>query len=100
MKRILSLMICGCLAVGILSGCGSSTGGVESAAQSEESREGENEGEESFGTGAETEETDKEPVEVKIWHDGDEAIMTVIETTVNEELRDQKISISFEKKAD
>lgn len=96
MKRILSLIVCGCLAAGMLFGCGRSQ--LE-AGTTQEARGAE---EENKAEGSEKEETDTKeagPVEVKIWHDGDEAIMAVIADTVNEALKDQKISISFEKKS-
>lgn len=35
---------------------------------------------------------------VTIWHDGDEAIMGVIEDTVNKKIADENVSIKFEKK--
>lgn len=35
---------------------------------------------------------------VTIWHDGDEAIMGVIEDTVNKKIADENVSIKFEKR--
>ena len=96
MKRILSMMVCGCLAAGMLTGCGSRNN-VADTAQEAGGAEEENTVEAVENTEVPGEET--EPVEVKIWHDGDEAIMGKIEATVNEALKDQQISISFEKKS-
>ena len=96
MKRILSMMVCGCLAAGMLTGCGNRNN-VADTAQEAGGAEEENTVEAVENTEVPGEET--EPVEVKIWHDGDEAIMGKIEATVNEALKDQQISISFEKKS-
>ena len=96
MKRILSMIVCGCLAAGMLTGCGSRNN-VADTAQEAGGAEEENTVEAVENTEVPGEET--EPVEVKIWHDGDEAIMGKIEATVNEALKDQQISISFEKKS-
>ena len=40
------------------------------------------------------------PVEVKIWHDGDEAIMQTIADQVNSQLEEDGITVTFEKKTD
>ena len=40
------------------------------------------------------------PVEVKIWHDGDEAIMQTIADQVNSQLKEDGITATFEKKTD
>lgn len=41
----------------------------------------------------------EEPAEISIWHDGDEAIMQVIQKQVNEELSGDSITVNFEKKS-
>lgn len=41
----------------------------------------------------------EEPAEISIWHDGDEAIMQVIQEQVNEELSGDSITVNFEKKS-
>ena len=41
-----------------------------------------------------------EPVTVKIWHDGDENIMSTIAELVNTKLAEDNITVSFEKKSD
>ena len=40
-----------------------------------------------------------EPVELKVWHDGDEAIMQVIADTVNPMLAEDGVSLAFEKRS-
>lgn len=82
MKKKFSLFLCGLLLVGALAGCGSNG---NKAAQTDATA---------------TVEATKaaEPVELKIWHDGDEAIMTTIQNRVNETLKDDKITVKFEKK--
>ncbi|NLL75937.1 MAG: extracellular solute-binding protein [Clostridiales bacterium] len=95
MKKKISLIMCGLLVVGTLFGCGNAaqTGGTE---VNNESAQTDGEGTE------EVEETKQdastEQTEIKIWHDGDEAIMKTIADRVNASLAEKKITVSFEKK--
>ena len=73
-KRILSLVLAATMAVGTLAGCGASAKGDQESEK---------------GSG---------PVSLTVWHDGDEAIMKVIEDTANKELEADQISLKFEKK--
>lgn len=97
MKKMLSLLLCGSLAAAMLTGCAKNPGdtaenadAAQTAAQEEKTQEPALE---------ETSQSGGEPVEIKIWHDGDESIMAAIEKTVNEALSGEQISISFEKKS-
>lgn len=85
MKRFLSCLLCGCMTLGLLSGCGN------------------NKNEETKKTGSKEEtgkqETQKDAETVVIWHDGDEGIMDTIAHCVNEELKDENIQVTFEKKS-
>ena len=65
---------------GTLAGCGGSNQGNENENRSSNSND-----------------TDQN-TEISIWHDGDEAIMQVIQDKVNEELSSDNITVSFEKK--
>lgn len=73
-KKILSLVLGATMAIGTLAGCGAS------AQQDSESVK------------------QSGPVSLTVWHDGDEAIMKVIEETANKELEADQISLKFEKK--
>lgn len=93
MKKIVSLILCVLLIFGGLTGCdskskqgttGSNPTKVPDAQQQSESEP--------------TDAALAKPVELKIWHDADEAIMAVIQNRVNETLKDDKISVIFEKK--
>lgn len=78
MKRKLAVLLCAAMAVGMMAGCG---------------------GQGKEGGSAEPDTSDTgETTEISIWHDGDEAIMQVIEDQVNEELGADNITVNFEKK--
>lgn len=87
-------MLCGVLAGSAIAACGSTdTTGEETKQEigSSEKTEDEKEtGKDDTSSGAQT---------VTIWHDGDESIMQVIADDVNEELSDENITVSFEKKS-
>lgn len=82
MKRFLCCLLCGCMTMGLLAGCGNK----------------ENEGAKETGA---TEGTDAqgEKENIVIWHDGDEGIMDTVAHCVNEELKDENIQVTFEKKS-
>lgn len=80
MKKKLAILLCAALMTGTLAGCGGSNQGNENENRSSNSND-----------------TDQN-TEISIWHDGDEAIMQVIQDKVNEELSSDNITVSFEKK--
>ncbi|MDF2872832.1 MAG: ABC-type maltodextrin transport system, maltodextrin-binding periplasmic component, partial [Anaerocolumna sp.] len=91
MKKIIKTMLCALLVIS-LAGC-SKNNTVSSVKEPEVT------GSESGENQASQEETETKPVDLKIWHDGDEAIMGIIQTSLNESLKDKKITVTFEKKA-
>ncbi|MDD6069936.1 MAG: extracellular solute-binding protein [Clostridiales bacterium] len=96
MKKMLCLMLSGIMAVTLLTGCGSGQGSKEEESVSKPQETGK---EETADSEKEAVQTVTEPVEIKIWHDGDEAIMANIADTVNQALESKQISVSFEKKS-
>lgn len=95
MKR-LSVLLAGIMLTVSLAGCGSS-----------ESTESAN----ATGTEGTTENTpvseaedvasqSAESVEIRAWHDNDEAMMNALADVVNEKLKDENITLVFEKKSD
>ena len=82
MKKAISLLLSAALALGMLTSCGQTP---SSAPQS-------------GSAAAPGSETATEPVTIKIWHDGDEAIMQTIADTVNSQLSGDNITVTFEKK--
>ena len=80
MKRGLSLVLGLVLVVGALSACGGDDGSGQKAVSSSGKQV--------------TEER------ISIWHDGDEGIMSTIEERLNSSLKDDGISVKFEKKSD
>lgn len=98
MKRKMSLLLCGVLTLGCLTGCGndaqpgSETAGTAEGAQTAE-------GTEAAGNDAAADAgASGEVVEVKIWHDGDESIMQTIADCANEQLAAESVHVTFEKK--
>lgn len=86
MKKIVSSILCGCMAAGLAAGCEKAPGEQQSASLDE-------------GAVSETEKVQgSEGIHLKIWHDGDEAIMSTMEKDVNEMLEEEGIHVSFEKK--
>lgn len=96
MKRKMSLLLCGVMALGCLCGCGGDTqtgneaqtnadAGTEAAAGSDAAADAD-----TTASG--------EVVEVKIWHDGDESIMQTIADCANEQLAAESVHVTFEKK--
>ena len=94
MKRKFCIMLCGVLAGSAIAACGSTdTTGEETKQEIGSSEKTEDEKE------TEKDDTSFGGQTVTIWHDGDESIMQVIADEVNEELSDENITVSFEKKS-
>ncbi len=92
MKRIISFILCSLLIVGGLTGCGGK--GAEDTSKNNPTA--------AAVTGTEQAEDTQapaEPVELKIWHDADEATMAVIAQRVNDTLKADGITVTFEKKS-
>ncbi|BCN31341.1 extracellular solute-binding protein [Anaeromicropila herbilytica] len=87
-KQSISLLLCVLLVLGALTGCGS-----------KDTKDTSKETKETTKEEAKESSTPKEPVSIKVWHDGNEAIMKTIETRVNDTLKDENITVTFEKKA-
>lgn len=83
MKRVLSMLAAGVLSLALLAGC-SSQGASETTA--------------AVGSESETKEAGK-PVELVVWHDGSESIVQVLEENLNETLKEDNITVRFEKKS-
>lgn len=83
MRRKIAMILCAIMVTTLFAGCGSGTENTV-ATSTEEGKE---------------ETSANEGEVVSIWHDGDEAIMKVIEDQVNEELSDDNITVKFEKKS-
>ena len=87
MKKLIALLLSAALLLGLLAACGTT--------EPQESPDAPpaSEPAETAGT-----ETPAEPVELKIWHDGDEAIMQTIADTINPMLVESGVSVVFEKR--
>ena len=95
MKR-LSLLLAGIMLTVSLAGCGSSE-----STESANAAETENTAEDTASSeGVEAAAQNTETVEIRAWHDNDEAMMNALADVVNEKLKDENITLVFEKKSD
>lgn len=100
MKRIVSFILCGLLIMGTLVGCSKNADSTKETSETTESTEtADNNQVVTPGASDNESKSVTEPVELKVWHDGDEAIMAVIAAKVNDTLKADGITVTFEKKA-
>jgi arabinogalactan oligomer/maltooligosaccharide transport system substrate-binding protein len=93
MKRIICFILCGLLIMGALAGCSKQADSTKETTETTEPTKAAEITPDAFDN-----DTVTEPVEIKIWHDGDEAIMAVIASKVNDKLKEDGITVTFEKK--
>lgn len=99
MKKQISVLLCGALLTGLLAGCGGTENKVEEKKEeTPATTETTSEVKEEKKEETKTEDTKSEPVNIKVWHDGDESIIGVIQGRVNDTLASDNVSVSFEKK--
>lgn len=98
MKRKIAMVLCTTMIVLSFAGCGAETVNQSSADSTNDSVEAASVEETSVEEPS-VEETSAEATEISIWHDGDEAIMGVIEEQVNGALSADNITVKFEKKS-
>lgn len=94
MRKKTSLLLCATMVTSMLAGCGG--GNAEATAGNNPTVDTTSTQNEEDTSG--TEATGGEVTEVKIWHDGDEAIMQTIADCVNTQLSEENITVIFEKK--
>lgn len=98
MKKLISMILCAVMAAGLLTGCGDSPASAENgnvAEASSQETEADVQEEAAGGSAAST-----EPVTITAWHDNDEVMMNALADVVNEQLKDDNITLKFEKKSD
>lgn len=104
-KKTISMAACAVLAMGCMTGCGAKSKdantGKDSSVSSTEEKASTSESTEKKEDRKQESDTKPaaEPVNLKIWHDNDPAIMSVIESNVNEALKADNISVTFEQKS-
>lgn len=95
MKRKLAAVLCAAMFVGMFAGCGTNgqtpAGGNAGGSSTEDAADSDAADSDAGSTAEET--------QISIWHDGDEAIMAVMEGKVNDALASDGITVSFEKKS-
>ncbi len=111
MRRKINVLLSAALVVTTLAGCGGETANKsgnsaenasteqrveEQAAAEQNSASGDTSGQED---NAVNESSSNETTEIKIWHDGDEAIMQTIADCVNGQLESENVTVVFEKKS-
>lgn len=88
MRRKISISLCVALTAASLAACGGENTDNSSSEQVT-----------AWNTEAVSDRDTAEAAEIKIWHDGDEAIMQTIADCVNEQLASEEITVVFEKKS-
>lgn len=88
MRRKISILLCMALTVASLAACGEQNTDISSTEQKTDQN-----------SECVSSEGIVEATEIKIWHDGDEAIMQTIADCVNEQLASEQITVVFEKKS-
>ena len=96
MKKILSSILCIVLVMAFFTGCGKEDTKTDAGVTAKTSDSKENDVEKAADP---TKEVSADPVNIKVWHDGDEGIMLPIHDKVNETLASEKISVTFEKRS-
>jgi arabinogalactan oligomer/maltooligosaccharide transport system substrate-binding protein len=96
MKKIVSSLLCMVLIMAFFTGCGKKDAATDASVTPKTSGSEEAVVEE---TTEPTQEVSADPVNIKVWHDGDEAIMTTIQDKINETLASENISVTFEKRS-
>ena len=99
MKK-LSIVLAGVMLAVSLIGCGADSTGTENNAGTESTSVESGKPEETKETEAFQESKNTEPVTITAWHDNDEAMMNALADVVNEKLKDDNITLTFEKKSD
>jgi arabinogalactan oligomer/maltooligosaccharide transport system substrate-binding protein len=97
-KRLISWMLVAILSIGLLTGCQTSDSKKADSEKAETTNSVTEAVKETDSETATNTPEDVKPVAIKIWHDGNEAIMGSIEKQVNETLSADKITVTFEKK--
>ncbi len=87
MKRSLAILLSSVMVLGLLAGC-----------SPKEEKEEATPVEEASGEDETAKEETADPVTISVWHDGNDAIMEVIQAQLNEKLSGDNISVNFEKK--
>lgn len=100
-NKLLAGILSGIMAVGLLSGCGQkATPPAESTDRQESESETSLQDDSSDNAETNTETTPAEAVTITAWHDNDEAMMDALADVVNDALKDENITLKFEKKSD
>ena len=89
MKKWIALLLCVIMAVSCCAACGTNNAAETTAPSADTQTQTPDTGDAAAA----------EPVEIKIWHDGDEAIMQTIADQVNKQLAEDGITVTFEKKS-
>lgn len=102
MKKF-SLVVAGVMLAASLTGCSAKTetGAANTETNSTGSEDGSRENGGAENTGSTSEGADaSEAVTITAWHDNDEAMMNALAEVVNEKLKSDNITLTFEKKSD
>ena len=89
MKKWIALLLCMIMVVSCCAACGTNKAAETTAPAADTQTQAPDTGDAAAA----------EPVDIKIWHDGDETIMQTIADQVNKQLAEDGITVTFEKKS-
>ena len=107
-NKALGLILTGTIIAGLFTGCGKAaaeeagteTQATETETETKDAGAAEAGAEDADAKAADAGEAASEPVTITAWHDNDEAMMNALADVVNEQLKAENITLTFEKKSD
>lgn len=98
MKKASSLLLCAALTVSCMAGCGNKDSKKENTKTNADQATEEAQASQDAQETEDTQTASLEKTTIKVWHDGDEAILNKIAESANSQLESQNIEVVFEKK--
>ena len=96
MKKASSLLLCAALTVSCMAGCGNKDSKKENTKTNADQATEEAQASQDAQETEDTQTASLEKTTIKVWHDGDEAILNKIAESANSQVESQNIEVVFE----